>query len=125
MDTITIDSRHHHDYNDNKIVIMRERLNRKKKHPIYPKHTQVTSTPISSSLDTPVYFLIGDSPANIYSREYSTVYELLQTLFGSDPIPQDEAVEAIHTLGLNAESTLSWMTRHHYLHRARLEEVLK
>lgn len=101
-------------------------MNNKTKDPLHPSHTQVTSTPLSNSLNTIVYFLINDSPVYIYSRQYSVVYELLQTLFGEDAIPEDEAIETLRTAGIkDPEGTLSWMTRHHYLHRARLAEVLK
>jgi len=96
----------------------------KKKHPIRPLHVQVAKT--SNELDTFVYFLMDDSPPYIYSTEYSAVYEMLQSLFDSDPIPEDEALEAIKTAGFkDPESILAWMTRHRYLHKATLEEVLK
>ena len=75
-----------------------------------------------------VYFLISDSPPTIYSKEYSIIYEALQSLFGDDPIPEDEALETLTELGhdlRSAESKLAWMTKYHYLHRAKLAEVLK
>lgn len=72
-----------------------------------------------------VYFLISESPIYIYSKAYSEVYAMLQGLFGEDPIPEDEAKEALTSAGLkNPESILFWMTRHNYLHKANLEEVL-
>jgi len=84
-------------------------------------------TPIAPKVSKAfVYFLIDDSPAYIYSKAYSEVYNMLQGLFGEDPIPEEEALEALTSAGLkNPESVLSWMTRHHYLHKADLEEVLK
>ncbi len=76
--------------------------------------------------DVYVYFLIGESPTYIYSEAYSEVYNMLQGLFGEDPIPESEALEALTSAGLkDPKNILFWMTRYHYLHKAKLEEVLK
>lgn len=107
-------------------------MNKKKKHLTHSLYTQVTKT--SDELDTFVYFLIDESPPTIYSREYSQVYEMLQSLFSEDPIPEDEALEAIKTAGFkdpksilfkDPKSILSWMTYFRYLHKVSLKEVLK
>lgn len=97
---------------------------KKKKH---SKHLVQPSTDAydTSNLNTYVYFLISSSPKHIFCVEFSKVYEMLQGLFGDDPIPEDEAIAAVCTLDLDAKSTLARMTYHHYLHRAKLEDVLK
>lgn len=73
-----------------------------------------------------VYFLMTESPTYIYSEAHSEVYSMLQGLFGENLIPEDEAIEALASAGLkDPKSILFWMTRHRYLHKAKLEEVLK
>ncbi len=98
-------------------------MSKKKKRPPLNRPTVRVVSDESSIF---VYFLINESPTYIYSRAYSEVYDLLQSLFGEDPIPESEALEALTAAGLQSpKEILRWMTIHKYLHKADLEEVLK
>jgi len=80
----------------------------------------------ASEPDTYIYLLINESPRYIYSTEFSKVYDLLLNLFGTEPILEEDAINALFWSGFISDpvTVLRRMVGYDYLRRISLRELM-